>query len=496
MKREADPWLFPGQPRTPRAGLQRQTPPSPAAEPASRDVALAYQLHFATSVNPAQQAGFWVLMAYLFLATSRLPEFFTPGLRIPLVLACCGFVAALVGGGVFRLIRLSVALLYAGLTIWLAMGIPFSLWKGGSIEVFLEDWLKSLLVFVMLVTLIHTSRQALTAIGVIAWGSLVLVMLAYWRGVEGPDGRLMLPIGQYSNPNDLAYGLLMAVMFWWYMVANPGRSAVVRILGLGVLAAVFPLLVRTGSRAAMIVVAVALPMLLFQRALAGRLQLFFVGIVLLIAAVAALPSGLRDRYVTFLSPQDAVGSDQPMTGEQRALVEAAAGSAQGRKQLLLDSLKFTFQHTVFGVGVGMFAVAEDQEAVTSGNRGMWRGTHNTYTQLSSEAGIPALIFLVAILVLSFRILRRMEKVVTESRHPHRQQTSAAAAMLRSFLLATSVGLMFIHLAYTPLIPTLVGVVFGLGVCTLVEVKAAEGAARAIPAARPYAEANRSRAGRR
>ena len=348
-----------------------------------------------------------------------------------------------------------------------------------------------MLVFVMLAALIRTSRHALIAMGVIAWASLGLIFLTYVHGVPGPEGRLMLPIGQYSNPNDLAIGLLMGILFWWFMVANPAHSILVRVLGLGVLGAALPALVKTGSRAAMIVVVLALPMLLFQRSLANRLKLVVVGAVLVAVAVMALPGYLRERYLTFLAPPDAEERGRPLTETEQAIFEGAVGSTQNRMELLRDSIRFTLQHPLLGVGLGMFAVAESDDAAVRGQRGLWKGTHNTYTQVSSEAGIPALVMLLAILVSAFRLLTRMQKANAQSHHPYKQH-AAPAAMLRAFLLATSVGLLFMHVAYSPMIPTFIGVVFGLAASTLEEIKAGEGATPALQSTTPLRGAGGAR----
>ena len=177
----------------------------------------------------------------------------------------------------------------------------------------------------------------------------------------------MLPIGQYANANDLATGLLMGILFWWFMVADPAHSIFVRVLGLGVLGAAFPALVKTGSRAAMIVVIVALPMLLFQRSLANRLRLVVVGAVLVAIAVAALPGQLRERYLTFLAPPDAAERGRPLTAAEQAIFESAVGSTQSRMELFRDSVTASrSEHPVLGVGLGMFAVAESDDALTQG----------------------------------------------------------------------------------------------------------------------------------
>jgi O-antigen ligase len=73
----------------------------------------------------------------------------------------------------------------------------------------------------------------------------------------------------------------------------------------------------------------------------------------------------------------------------------STGSAQQRRELLTRSLEVTLRHPVFGVGPGQFQQVS----------GYWLQTHNTYTQLSAEAGIPALIIFLIIVKRTFKNLR-------------------------------------------------------------------------------------------
>jgi len=49
------------------------------------------------------------------------------------------------------------------------------------------------------------------------------------------------------------------------------------------------------------------------------------------------------------------------------------------------------------------------QAKAEGQRGMWHETHNAYTQVSSECGVPALICYLAALISSFTIFRKCRK---------------------------------------------------------------------------------------
>jgi len=58
--------------------------------------------------------------------------------------------------------------------------------------------------------------------------------------------------------------------------------------------------------------------------------------------------------------------------------------------LFLRSIQLTFEHPILGVGPGEFMDAEAEEAAVAGKKAMWHFTHNSYTELSSETGLPGL----------------------------------------------------------------------------------------------------------
>jgi O-antigen ligase len=118
----------------------------------------------------------------------------------------------------------------------------------------------------------------------------------------------------------------------------------------------------------------------------------FLGVVL-----TTMPGKLISRYQTTVSQE---ADDTDMDSEMLA---SAHSSTQSRKELLRHSLIFTMHHPLFGVGPGMFEVADDAYAKAQGSKkGSWLGTHNSYTQVSSEIGIPAFLFFVAAIWMSLK----------------------------------------------------------------------------------------------
>jgi O-antigen ligase len=74
------------------------------------------------------------------------------------------------------------------------------------------------------------------------------------------------------------------------------------------------------------------------------------------------------------------------------------------------------------------------------------GTHNTYTQVSSECGLVPFFCFISVLVISFRRMRRLSK---EGRgRPELQEASAMAHAIFLALAGYSGSVLFHHVAYS------------------------------------------------
>jgi O-antigen ligase len=163
---------------------------------------------------------------------------------------------------------------------------------------------------------------------------------------------------------------------------------------------------------------------------------------------------LISRYKTIAS--DDIEDDQMDEGMR----SSAMSSSQSRKMLLRNSIKFTIQHPLFGVGPGMFPVADDNEAKAQGMRkGQWLGTHNSYTQVSSELGIPAFCFFVATIVLAtsgpYQLYRRTRG------DPRTEDIASIALGLHYAMIVYAVTVLFEHIAYAVMLPVFAGLASAL-----------------------------------
>jgi O-antigen ligase len=168
-----------------------------------------------------------------------------------------------------------------------------------------------------------------------------------------------------------------------------------------------------------------------------------------------MPKRLLNRYATLAEEQDVVSY-----GDDR-LDDSAVASASARMQLLKKSVKYTIYHPLFGVGPGMFPVAEDAEAKAAGLRhGTWQGTHNSYTQVSSEVGIPACIFYVLAIFWSLQTTSRIYRKTRGD--PQLQDIANIAVCLNYVLIVYAVTVFFDYIAYTSMLSVFGGLAAALG----------------------------------
>ena len=131
---------------------------------------------------------------------------------------------------------------------------------------------------------------------------------------------------------------------------------------------------------------------------------------------------------------------------------SAAESTEGREFLLKQSIKYTFEFPIFGVGVGNFVVYNGSQIRQSD---AWLGTHNTYTQLSSEAGIPALALFIALFVVTFRHMKILLSKLAKGRANLELRRLARATIVA--LVSFALNGFFAHIGYQFLIYYLFGI---------------------------------------
>jgi hypothetical protein len=435
------------------------------------------------SVTGFQRLGYVVLLVFLFLSHSRIFDVKFGFLHIPGISYRIILVTMLLSRAFLVSIKHPVGKSFYFLSAWFVLSIPFSMWKGGSTAVLMEQWLPSFVMFLAVSGLLGSFDQCRKAILTVGWGLCVLTFIALLWGNTEETGRLFLPNGKFSNPNEMAQALTLGLPLMW-VVFNETKSIGVKVFSSGVMFLMLLMISKCGSRGALITMVVVVLTVFLRASLMGKTKLLIGGALLIAILVGTMPGKLLRRYKTMGQEDD----DQvTMAGDDydAALQGSAVMSTQSRRDLLKRSIKYTFRHPLFGVGPGMFPVAEDADMRAQGYRkGTWQGTHNSYTQVSSEEGIPAVIAYVAVIVLSFRKTWQLHKRTRDDQRL--KSISNCALALNYCILVYAISVFFDYIAYTQMLSVFAGLSLALDLHSTAEIDRLT-AAPAGPPAIPFAQ---------
>jgi O-antigen ligase len=403
-------------------------------------------LYHPGGITAFQRLGFTILMLYLFLIYSRVFDVKLAFLHIPGLSYRVIFAMVILSQAFIRALKSDIGKAMLGFTVWLVLAIPGSMWRGGSTALFLGAWLPSFIIFLATAGMIVNYDQCRKATTTVAYGFMVFTVVAMVWGSTEATGRLYLPHGKFSNPNEMAQALLLGLAMWWLMLLN-AKSGIRKAGAFVVIIVMFFTATRTGSRGALVSFVVLVFFIFLRSDAAGKMKMMIGTMLLVGLLMGTMPKRLLNRYRTVADEKVEVAGDN--------LEASAYSSTAARKELLRKSIKYTFQHPLFGVGPGMFVVAEDKEAVANGKRhGSWQGTHNSYTEVSSECGIPALIFYVLVIVFALKKTYRIYRKTRDD--PGLQDISNIAIGLNYAMIVFTVTITFDYIAYTSMLSVFAG----------------------------------------
>jgi hypothetical protein len=333
-------------------------------------------------------AFFW-LSAFFFIYCAR-PEDWIKGLEyIPLakitsVLALLGLLSSL--GRTQRTLRdlpreSNYLLALIGVLFLSALFSP--VWKGGALSHtldFAKVYVVTVLTFLLITDFVRLRRVIFIQAGSVAVISIISLILGHKRPrLEGVIG------GIYSNPNDLAFAIVLTLPFCLAFLLTAKR-ALGRLCWTGAILIMGLTLFMTASRAGFISLMISGTVCLWHFGVRGRRFYLIVvsgATVLLLLAVAGGP--LRERMTAITGNADT------------QLGAVAYGSYEARKELMVRALKGIEQYPLLGVGARGFQAYS----------GTWQDVHMTYLQIAVEGGIPSLILYLFLFARGFGNLRKL-----------------------------------------------------------------------------------------
>lgn len=336
------------------------------------------------------QMGAYCLFVVFFVVSSARPQDWISGLSAVPLAKIAGIFVVIAYLSSFRRVRWPLQRDAAYLLLLLgqlfAAAAMSPVWQGGAFQKTI-DFSKVVIIFIVFVSVVTTLKRLRQLIFIHCASASLLAAVALWEA-RLRTGRLGGDLfGGYSpGPNDLA--IAMATTFPLcvaLMLLSRGmfRKAAWALAVLLMICVVF----LTGSRGGFISFVVAAVVCLWELAVQGRYRYLFLLAVAAGATLWQFESGMLAGRLkgTFDPTQDNL---------------AAYSSAQERQRLFWRSIEVTAEHPIFGVGPGNFIEL-------SGN---WQVTHNAFTQISSEGGVPALVLYLLFAWNGFKNVRITKKL--------------------------------------------------------------------------------------
>jgi O-antigen ligase len=283
---------------------------------------------------------------------------------------------------VFRVTLETIGVIVLGLAILVT--VPFSIWPGGALEVFTDYYLKTFLVFMLMMNTLTTPRR----LERISWLIVLCIgyvaargVFDYARGVNlVEDGRLAGPVnGMFGNPNDLALNMVTFMPAAAIFAMSRHQPVVRRLMAAGIVILMMATIVFTKSRSGALGLTV---MLLALVVLGTKVRPGFAAIAVatILLSTPFMPASFWTRMASMF--------DEQVDKEQ------FTGSSEGRRVVMQEGINTFLERPLTGVGAGQF-----KNYNPPGRKERWREAHNALIQAAAETGILGL------LAFSFLILR-------------------------------------------------------------------------------------------
>jgi O-antigen ligase len=414
------------------ATLAAAGPASEALPDVGRLAALEY--------NPVRKVAFYFGLALLFTELTLLHELayyfvgFNPYLLY--LVAPPALLCGLFTGSVQRTFRHRAPFYWLAFYAWMALATPFSQWRGGSFERVVDGRI-NLMLLIVVGGLILSWKDVRVVFYTIAAAAVTNLLTArHFMNTSG--GRISIELSGFdiANSNDLAAQLLLVLPFLLFIAMDRQRNIVVRLAPFPVIAYGLWVVLGTASRGALVGLAVAFLVLLCLGSPRQRIVAILGASAVAFLVFVALPGATLTRLGTLF-------------GEQH---EEAQESEASRTYLFMKSLQFTAQHPIFGVGPDQFYNYEGGTSVKEGRVGNWHATHCSWTQVSSECGIPALIFYLAGLGSALLLVMR---TLRDAHHQGHVEIANACVCYLLGMAGFLVAITFLSNAYRYYVPVMI-----------------------------------------
>jgi len=368
-------------------------------------------------------AFFW-LSAFFVVYCAR-PEDWIPGLKYIPLAKISGIFALL--GLVFSAGRSKRSLrnlpreafyLLALIAFLFVAGVLSPVWKGGALSKTME-FSKVLVAWALTFVVISSFERLKRIIFIQSASVAAIAVVSLLKGRDHP--RLEGVIGGiYSNPNDLAFAIVLSLPFCVAFLLHT-KNLARRAAWVAVMLAMCTALFLTASRGGFITLVATAMVGLWHFGVKGKRPQLIAAAVLVALVVGVTAGGrLKNRFFA-ISGEDL--NDQ--------VDVSAHGSYEQRRLLMVRSVEGVM-HYPLGIGLGNFP----------NYSGSWREVHVSYLQIAVEGGVSACIFYLLFFGRGFGNLRQLRRIGGLD-----EETELFAGALHSSLIGFVVGALFAPEAY-------------------------------------------------
>lgn len=333
--------------------------------------------------DPTKSAFFW-LMGFFLVYCAR-PEDWIPGLKyIPLakitaVLAMWGLFNSLgKTKRVFKDLPRESRLLLAMIGLLFIGGFLSPVWKGGAVSKTI-DFSKIYVAWALVFLLITTFERLRKIIYIQAASVVVVCIVSMVKGHSLPRLEGVLG-GIYSNPNDLAFAIVLSMPFALAFLVS-AKNAFIKAIWIFGLLCMLTAIFLTASRAGFIDLIIMGTVTLYHFGIKGKRYGLIAATLFFSLLIVTLAGGkLYDRWAA-------------LSGDS-ATDQGAEGSYEARKFLMQRAVEGIESYPVFGIGMNNFISYS----------GIWHEVHMTYLQVTVEGGIPVFILFLMFFYRGFKNL--------------------------------------------------------------------------------------------
>lgn len=373
----------------------------------------------------ATSGAFWWLSMFYIVYCAR-PEDWIPGLsHIPMakITGIFAFLGLLISLGKtqrkFKDLPREAFYLLTMCAVLVISGILSPVWRGGALS-HTVDFSKVCVAWVLTFLLVTDFSRLRRIIYIQAVSVVVISAVSVIKGHSMPrlDGVIG---GIYSNPNDLAFAVVLTLPFCLAFLLTT-KNALVKVGWLCGILIMSLTLLMTASRGGFVTLVISGAVCLWHFGIKGRRIALLVGTGFTAVLLLVVAGGPLMRRM------EAISGHVTNLEENRAY-----GSYEDRKYLMERAVQGIIQYPILGIGVRNFETYS----------GIWREVHMTYLQICVEGGIPSLILYLLFFGQGFSNLRKLRR----RRKELDEHTLLLVGALHSSLVGFVVGALFSPEAY-------------------------------------------------